>query len=303
MLPYKQRQRDICFYLTVERYQSACISFSGITLRFEFPRPIRLYKDFTSFLCEDTAQPDEIIQIRLLDFPLQTPEEEAFSDDFATIYRTDEGWLRIYAPLTAADGCQVACLFCPESNRHTLYYPASTWDRHGDFIRCLHMIAPELILLRRDAFLLHSSVVMMHGKMVLFFGPSGAGKSTQADLWQKYLGAEVINGDRCVVRRREDAFYGSGSPWCGTSDVYRRKEAPISGIFFVNQASENSLQRLRASEAFRLLWAQTLVNSWDPAFVSKLTDIYSDLLSQIPVWRLNCRTDEKAVELVYHTLF
>ncbi|WP_370839368.1 hypothetical protein [Intestinibacter bartlettii] len=33
-------------------------------------------------------------------------------------------------------------------------------------------------------------------KGILFSAPSGTGKSTQADLWEKYENAEIINGDR-----------------------------------------------------------------------------------------------------------
>lgn len=287
----------------MELFETVCISFSGITLRFEFPSPVPLNSQFTDFLCQTNNEPDEIIQVRLLVEPLRPTENAVYTDSFNTIYRTDKGWLRIYSPLTADDGCQVACLFCTDDNVHTLYYPASMWDHYRERIRCLHLICAELILIRRNAFLLHSSVVMMHGKMVLFSGPSGAGKSTQADLWAKHLGAQVINGDRCIIQKIGDTFYGCGSPWCGTSGIHRREQAPIAGIFLVKQAAENSLVRLRGVQAFSPLYAQTLVNSWDFDFMAKITSLYTGLLAQIPVWQLNCRMDEEAVRLPYHTLF
>lgn len=287
----------------MEQFESVCISFSGITIRFEFPTPTRLNKDFTDFLCKEPAQPDEIVQFRLLTAPLDISGKEVFSDSFNTIYQIDKGWLRVYSPLTAADGCQVACLFCCGGNSHIFYFPAALWNPQEELMRCLHLICAELILLRQNAFLLHSSVVMMHGKAVLFSGPSGAGKSTQADLWKTHLGADVLNGDRCIVMKRGDTFYGGGSPWSGTSKIHRREQAPLAGIFLVNQAKENYLEKMHGLQAFVPLFSQTLVNSWDADFMAKVTALYTELLTQVPVWRLNCRADAEAVQLVYNTLF
>lgn len=287
----------------MERTTSVSICICGIVLRFSFPTPVQLGSEFTAFLCDDCAEPDEVFHVRLLTEPLAPDAPALTKSKNNLIYQTDKGWLRIYSPLTAEDGCQVACLFCPDGN-HTLYYPASTWDSfiRGD-LRCMHLICPELILMRRSAFLLHSSAVMIHDRMILFSGPSGAGKSTQADLWARYTGAQVINGDRCVIMERNGEFWGGGSPWCGTSGIRRQEQAPIAGIFLVNQADENSVQQLHGLQAFLPLFSQTLVCSWDSHYMSALSALYDRFLAHIPVYRLNCRIDEEAVRLAYHTLF
>ncbi len=185
---------------------------------------------------------------------------------------------------------------------HTLYCPAGKWEEYSQELRLAKVIGGEELLLRHDAFLLHSSVVMINGKTVLFSGPSGAGKSTQAELWEKYRNAEIINGDRCVVMRRDGIFYGGGSIWCGSSDICRPEQAPIAGIFLVNQARENSVRRLGRG-AFLPLFSQTTVNSWDPVFMDQLSTLFDGLLRSVPVYQLNCRPDEDAVTLVYDTLF
>lgn len=156
--------------------------------------------------------------------------------------------------------------------------------------------------MRFNAFLLHSSVVQIHGKSVLFSGPSCAGKSTQAELWRRHLGADILNGDRCVVMKKADGFYGGGSPWCGTSGIHRREQAPIAGIFLVNKAPENRVQRL-GFEAFAPLISQTIINSWDIDFMAKISTLYADLLRQVPVYRLDCLPDAAAVKVAYDTLF
>ena len=160
----------------------------------------------------------------------------------------------------------------------------------------------EGLLMRHDAFLLHSSVVLQDGKTVLFSGPSGAGKSTQAGLWQTHLGAAILNGDRCVIRRTDSGFFGGGSLWSGTSGIHHPEWAPIAGIFLVEKSTENSVERLD-SGAFLPLFSQTTVHSWDRAFMERLTDLYAGLLESVPVYRLRCRPDQEAVELAYRTLF
>ena len=156
--------------------------------------------------------------------------------------------------------------------------------------------------MRRDALLLHSSVVEINGYTILFSGPSEIGKSTQAGLWKKYLGAEVINGDRCVIRRKDGVFWGSGSPWCGSSGIYQQKQAPIKGIFILKRASQNSVRRL-GIEAFKSMFHQCIVNTWDTDFMKKISDLLIELLAECPVYELACRPEKEAVELAYHTLF
>lgn len=280
---------------------SCCIYFSGLRFRFRFPSPVELPKELTDLQCDDTDEVDEEFEICLITSPIPLEEKPLNSHIGTEIYLTDKGWLRIYSPLTAANGCQVACLLCPDGN-NKLFYPASKWGHYSKSLHLLHLIGGEALLIKYDAFLLHSAVVMVNGKMVLFSGPSGAGKSTQAALWAAHRNAEVINGDRCVVMRREDGFYGGGSPWCGTSDIRRPEMAPIAGIFLVEQAEENTLNRL-GKEAFLPLFSQTTVNSWDPAFMAALTGLFDGLLREIPVYRLRCRPDKEAVDLVYDTLF
>lgn len=278
-----------------------CLRISGITVRFCLPAPIAIPDNFEPFLCADTDAPDEQYTLCLLTEPLRPHQAMVHREGDDRIYRTEEGWLHIYPTLGDADGCQVACLFCP-NGRHTIYYPASKWDYYSKTWRCGHLICGEQFLLRHDAFLLHSSFVRIHGKAVLFSGPSGAGKSTQADLWQTHLGAEILNGDRTVVRRTEDGFTAGGSIWSGTSGIYRQAQAPIAGIFLLHQAEENRVERVHI-EAFAPLFSQTILNSWDTDYMQKIADLHVALLEQVPVYRLHCRPDQAAVELAHRTLF
>lgn len=285
----------------MEAPHSCCIRFSGLTVRFLFPTPVQLSAAFQDLRCKDVELVDEEIEIRLLSEPICLDVPVYHVQNGIQIYKTEGGWLRIHTPLTAEDGCQVAFFLCP-NHKNILYYPASRWEFFSHPLHCMHLIAGELLLLRHEAFLLHSSAVLHQGKVILFSGPPCAGKSTQADLWKKHLGAEILNGDRSVIMKKEDGFYGGGSPWCGTSGIYRPEQAPIAGIFLVNKTPVNQVRRL-GREAFAPLFSQTTINSWDTEFMDRVTALYQEMLCSVPVYRLDCRPDEEAVQVVYRTVF
>lgn len=280
---------------------SFCIRFSGIVIRFTLPTPIELPECFAALRCEDSATAHAQYQVKLLSTPLRPATAPVYDRGDALIYATGDGWLRIYSALIAADGCQVACFLGHDGN-NILYYPACRWDYYRADWHCTHLLAGEVLLLQYNAFLLHSSVVMVNGKAVLFSGPSGAGKSTQASLWEQYAGALILNGDRCVVMKKEDGFYGGGSLWSGSSGICRPEQVPIAGIVLVRQGPENRLRPL-GFDAFVPLFCQTTLNSWDSDFMQTVTTLYAELLLQIPVYELECRPDREAVRLVYQALF
>lgn len=287
--------------------KSFTIQFAGLRIVFHLPSAIRCPEAFVPFLSDevsdamDSETADAEYEIKLLKTPLQLAGLPVGSYGGMKVYPHKNGWLRVYTPLTAMDGCQVACL-SGKGGKHILYYPASRWEHYAQEWNCLHLLGIEEVLIQRDALLLHSSVVQIHGQAVLFSGPSGIGKSTQAALWEQYLGAETLNGDRCIIRKKQNQFYGCGSPWCGTSAIYRQEQAPIKGIFLLGQSQENTIKQAGAA-AFTRLFQQCIVNQWDCESVVKLTDLLAELLNRIPVYELNCRPDEDAVRLAYNTLF
>ena len=279
------------------------IGFSDIVVKLTPPEQgLQLSRELKELLLpEPPAQPaDARYRIVLLDHPL--PEEDApvYTYSGIRLYRTEEGWLRIHPLRCSENGCQVACLLRFEGE-HTLYYPAQMWDHYANPLHCAHLLGLETVLIKRNAFLLHSSVVMYEGKTVLFCGPSGVGKSTQAQLWQDHLGATVLNGDRCVIMEKDGIFYGGGSPLAGSSNIYHPEQAPIAAIFLPEHAPENRVSRLGFA-ALAPLMSQTLLNSWDSRFMEQLAELYQNLLAQVPIYRLSCRPDRQAVILAKEAL-
>jgi hypothetical protein len=285
--------------LAGEQFQ---ISFSGLNLRFTQPQiPFELSEAFSALRSTNGCTPDAEYEIVLLDHPLIPTAPLYHSYCGTKLYKTADGWLHIYPLQPSENGCQIACLLRP-SGKHTLYYPSDVWSHYSRPLYCAHLLGLEAVLLTKKAFLLHSSVVMLNGRTVLFVGASGVGKSTQARLWHQYLGAEILNGDRCVVMQKDDGFYGGGCPLAGTSGIYRREQAPISAIFLPEHADHCRVTPIGLSALAPML-EQTLVNSWDREFMDQLLQLYQQLLEQIPIYKLSCTPDRSAVDLAHRIAF
>ena len=149
---------------------------------------------------------------------------------------------------------------------------------------------------------LHSSYVLPpNGKAVLFSGPSGIGKSTQAALWQQYAGADVINGDRTLIRT--DDLTANGVFYSGTSGICKNVTAPLRAIVLLDKADENTLRRAGAKEAFAAVLSQCSYYQWDAESAIHMTDLVAGLVQRADVYRLSCRADKGAVRLLQNELF
>lgn len=196
--------------------------------------------------------------------------------------------------------------------------PYAVFRRKGKELRCLYLTGSELrinetdsilnliglekILLDNSALLLHSSFIRYEGKGILFSAPCGTGKSTQADLWEKYRASETLNGDRAGVRCLDGNWTAFGMPFAGTSGIYRNESAPVAAIVTLAQGPENVIRRLRPMEAIRRLLPECSCRRWDAGFMAGMLDLLTGLIGQVPVYLLECRPDEGAVDLLCNTL-
>ena len=142
---------------------------------------------------------------------------------------------------------------------------------------------------------LHSSFIRHKDRGILFTAPSGTGKSTQADLWEKYRGAEILNGDRTMIRKLEEGWTAFGSPFAGSSNIFRNESAPIRTIVVLRQAPVNTLRVMNDSEAFRYLYSEMVIPKWHSEAHKTIISQTVALSSEVPVVLLSCTPDEDAV--------
>ena len=157
-------------------------------------------------------------------------------------------------------------------------------------------------LLLRDACVLHASYVDIGGEAILFTGPSGIGKSTQAELWTRYAGAQVINGDRAVLRKQDGRWHVFGYPACGTSGICINRTLPLKAIVVLSQAAENQVRKLSAAEKVRALVSATELYPWDHEEIDMALTIAQNLAMDVPILKLCCRPDQEAVEVLKNYL-
>ncbi len=157
------------------------------------------------------------------------------------------------------------------------------------------------LLLAQNAFFMHSSFISVNGKAILFSANSGTGKSTQAALWEKYRGAEIINGDKAGVLV-ENGVYACGVPFCGTSGICKNKVLPLGAIILLAQAPENKIRRLSGVEALQGILQNVYLDLLEPNEQSKIFNLLITLLGSVPVYSLECTPDEKAVETLENAL-
>lgn len=195
----------------------------------------------------------------------------------------EQGWQNAYIKATH------------HGKNHSVQLKASECGSTIGVKSVLNAMSAEHLVLEADGVILHASFIEHDGKAILFTAPSGTGKSTQAELWAKHRGAEIINGDRAVIRLIDGKPYACGIPFAGSSTYCKNKTLHLEAIVFLGQAPSTSISRLTGISAFTRIWHECTVNTWNPEDVDKATGIVLDILSKVPVFHLTCTPDESAV--------
>lgn len=157
------------------------------------------------------------------------------------------------------------------------------------------------LLAENGMLILHSSyIVTRDGEGIVFSGDSGVGKSTQAELWRKFAGAEVINGDRALISPEDGTVHGIF--YSGTSKICRNVSAPLRAIVLPRQAECNAVFALRPQELFVRLINQCSYYTWASDSAARMTELVERLIANVQVLGLDCRIDEDAVRTLENFL-
>ena len=159
-------------------------------------------------------------------------------------------------------------------------------------------------LLEHNGLYLHSSAVVCDGRAYLISGDSGAGKSTHAQLWLSTFGGDtrIINDDKPALRCIDGVWYAYGTPWCGKDGINRNEKAPLAGICFVKQASDNRIRRLTPAEGMQKILRQTIFWHDNESELDVFLGLLNSLLAQIPIFELENRPETAAALLSHETM-
>lgn len=166
---------------------------------------------------------------------------------------------------------------------------------------CLYRaICRQLPVLNR--MLLHAAILEYEGRAYAFLGRSGTGKSTHTGLWLEYLeGAKIVNGDKPILEYKDGEFIAYGTPWMGKEGLGYNAGVPLKGLCFLEQAKENSVEKLTPSLAASRIFSQILFpeDEQNAALTLELTD---KLVTKIPCYLLKCDISEEAVQKSFEAL-
>ncbi len=279
--------------MRTDTYQIGTFAF-----RLTRPEKVKTPSFFEQFRSAVDAEYEYILT---LDTDLPQPEGEHIAAfDELEIYQTDSGENRrmFEADPEKADEWKAYSIYqeyAPNRACIRLRRDALSELKTDPFF--LSLFAMERHQIDHDSMILHCCYIKWDGKAILFSAPSGTGKSTQGGLWEQYRDAEVINGDKALIRKNEEGVWiADGWPVCGTSGICNVEQVPIGAIVMLSQADENAVEKLGAMQAFTKVFSQVTVNRWNQAFTTRAMDLIEELVQSVPVYHLGCTISEDAVE-------
>lgn len=153
-----------------------------------------------------------------------------------------------------------------------------------------------------NGFVLHASVIVKDGFAYAFAAKSGTGKTTHSRLWLKvFPDAEIINGDKPLIRCIDGVFYAYGTPWCGKENYNKNKKAQLKGICFIERDENNSIVGISKAEAVKRIYTQLLIPN-DAGKAAKTLELLSEFIDTVPAYLLKCNISEEAAFVAYKEL-
>ena len=151
-----------------------------------------------------------------------------------------------------------------------------------------------------DTLLVHASVIENDRGGYMFLGKSGTGKSTHSRLWLENIeGSTLLNDDNPIIRIIDGEAYIYGSPWSGKTPCYINRRLPLKAIVRLKQAPFNRITKQVPLKAFASLMPACSCMRWDHDSVENLYKTVEKVITQIPVWQLECLPDADAARTSY----
>jgi hypothetical protein len=147
-------------------------------------------------------------------------------------------------------------------------------------------VAGQLLLIRGNAFLLHSAGVLDQERCFLFFGHSGAGKSTATALSEP---RRALSDDMVLIDLSGPQVLAHAVPFYGLFPLKERVRGafPVAGGFRLWQAPDDRLERLGAARATATVSASVPFIHDMGLSPDRLTDLTLEFCRRVPVYDLH----------------
>lgn len=267
----------------------------------EFRIPFECREQDRFHVFHGTGEPDIIVEFRVCAERPADLGELIYSSDIHVFQK--EGQLCIEHYVSIREKPYAWLIWQKQApKRLTCFLLREDIELCSNIAHLFQLIRLEQICMVMKSTILHTSFISWRGEGILFTAPSGTGKSTQAELWRRIEKAEIINGDRAILRKSDGEWRAYGLPYAGSSDIFRNESAPIKAVVVLRQADHNEIRQLRPAEAFKWIYSETIIRSWDSEFQKNIADLLTDLVMHEPVYMLKCLPDEEAVAVLKQKL-
>ena len=274
------------------------LSIAGIKMAIESAIDFKLSDRCHLFEVEEECV-DAVFKIQKSDKCEAVLWEKIWSEEKYAIFRKDSQKVKVkYNDLEQ----QEIRWYLEEQEGNPYVYEINVMDEAIlDAVNPLFFVELSEFLINYNAMILHSSFIRYKKAGIVFTAPSGTGKSTQANLWEKYYDAEILNGDRTIIKKEEE-YYAYGSPYAGSSHIYENKCVNLKAIVVLRQAKKNKIRKMKMKEAYLCLISEMAISPVNSKVVEKQSKWLLQLIEKIPVYMLECLPDKGAVDLLYSEL-
>lgn len=250
-------------------------------------------ESFCNFLCSDEADLNISVSWEWNSLPL--PNTPMLGEDLLHRYYVEDD-VCFCMTKSGVRGEIANCMYTPDFRQIScaVNFAAYPYVPHtlSWILRALPMCA---IFQHFGVIFLHSSQIALEGLGICFAAPSGTGKTTQANFWVRERNAQLICGDRTLLRWVNGQWLTYGYPIDGSHPVRSNTVNRLGALVVLSQAAKNSVHRKTASGAAVSLMPQIVFDSWSPAAESRAVELLLELAQAIPVYHLGCTPDLRAV--------
>lgn len=174
-------------------------------------------------------------------------------------------------------------------------------DALSECIQELYFVLRDILYfnLERDGKIaIRSSSVFYRSKGILFSTAARSGQSSFASLWEKMGLGIQLNGDVNLCGTENGKMILYGTPWCGTSGVFRKEKVELGAVIFMLKAPCNEILTLPADKQQLFLLARCVSPIWREELLDQCLDQVKRMETALWIRQMKFQLGPEAVEMI-----
>ena len=147
-----------------------------------------------------------------------------------------------------------------------------------------------------DAFVFHGSVISMGEKAYVITANSGVGKTTHTRLWLDVFSeqADILNGDKPIIRLIDGKPFACGTPWKGKEAYGKNAMLVVGGIAFLSRSETNKAEIISPAEAATRFMSQIYLPKKSKSALIKTMRLADRVIGGVRLVSLQCNMEREA---------